>query len=103
MAKQLVSDKLWEIVEPLLAPELPKPKGGRLRIEDRAALSGHHLRLEERYPLGDALPGDGLRFRSHLLWRRLREWQQAEAWELLHKVLLDRLGEADRTKRGALL
>jgi transposase len=29
-------------------------------------------------------------------WRRLRGWQEAGVWEELHRVLLDRLGEADR-------
>lgn len=29
MGKQLVSDDLWEIVEPLLPKERSKPKGGR--------------------------------------------------------------------------
>lgn len=37
MAKELVTDELWEIIEPLLLEEPPKPKGGRLRIDDRAA------------------------------------------------------------------
>jgi len=40
MAKELVSDELWEIVEPLLPEEPPKPKGGRPRLEERAALTG---------------------------------------------------------------
>jgi hypothetical protein len=29
MSKELVSDELWEIIEPLLPEEPPKPKGGR--------------------------------------------------------------------------
>ena len=29
-------------------------------------------------------------------WRRLREWQEAGVWEKLHRVLLDRLREADQ-------
>ncbi|HZY66142.1 MAG TPA: IS5/IS1182 family transposase, partial [Rubrobacteraceae bacterium] len=29
MAKELVSDELWEVVEPLLPEEPPKPEGGR--------------------------------------------------------------------------
>jgi transposase len=29
-------------------------------------------------------------------WRRLRDWQEAGVWEELHRVLLTRLGEADR-------
>ena len=28
-------------------------------------------------------------------WRRLREWQQAGVWQLLHEVLLAKLNEAD--------
>jgi len=40
MAKPLVPDELWEIIEPLLPPEKPKPRGGRPRIPDRACLTG---------------------------------------------------------------
>lgn len=40
MAKELVTDELWEIVEPLLPPEPPKPRGGRPRVSNRAALTG---------------------------------------------------------------
>ena len=41
MGKQLVTDEqLWEAIEPLLPKESEKPKGGRPRIPDRAALTG---------------------------------------------------------------
>ena len=40
MSKPLVSDELWAVVTPLLPQEPPKPKGGRPRISDRAALTG---------------------------------------------------------------
>ncbi len=40
MSKTLVSDELWAVVEPLLPKERAKPKGGRPRISDRAALTG---------------------------------------------------------------
>jgi hypothetical protein len=40
MAKKLVTDELWEVIEPLLPEEPPKPNGGRPRIDDRAALTG---------------------------------------------------------------
>ena len=39
MSTPLISDRLWEIVAPLLPPEPPKPKGGRPRVSDRAALT----------------------------------------------------------------
>ena len=40
MSLALVSDDLWEAIEPLLPPDTPKPKGGRPRIPDRVALGG---------------------------------------------------------------
>jgi transposase len=95
MAKELVSDELWNTIEPLLPDEPPKPKGGRPRVDDRSALAGIIFVLKSGIPW-EMLPqemgcGSGL-----TCWRRLREWQEAGVWERLHKVLLDRLGEADR-------
>jgi transposase len=40
VAKELVTDELWEAIEPLLPEQPEKPKGGRPRIDDRAALTG---------------------------------------------------------------
>ena len=40
MSALLVSNDLWEAIEPLLPMESPKPKGGRPRVSDRAALGG---------------------------------------------------------------
>ena len=39
MAKQLVHDEIGASVQPLLPQEPPKPKGGRPRVSDRAALT----------------------------------------------------------------
>src|SRR5215469_6088618 len=39
MSTAFVSDALWAIIAPPLPPERPKPKGGRPRIADRAALT----------------------------------------------------------------
>ena len=94
MAKPLVSDALWEVIAPLLPPELPKPKGGRPRIPNRAALTGILFVLKTGLPWED-LPqelgcGSGV-----TCWRRLRAWQQAGVWHRLHLAVLDRLGQAD--------
>ena len=40
MAKELLPDAFWARIAPLLPPEPPKPKGGRPRVSDRAALMG---------------------------------------------------------------
>jgi transposase len=50
MSKELVSDELWQIVEPLLPTEPSKARGGRPRIPDRAVLSGIVFVLK-RFPL----------------------------------------------------
>src|SRR5438045_2752949 len=61
MAKPLVTDELWEMVEPLLPPEPTKPKGGRPRLSDRAAPAlggGAYLRLVgPQSPLKQGLRG----------------------------------------------
>jgi transposase len=53
MVKSLVSDELWELVEPLLPPEPPKLKGGRPRIPDRQALTGILFVLKTGIPWED--------------------------------------------------
>jgi transposase len=103
MAKPLVSEDLWASVAPLLPPERPKPKGGRPRLSDRAALTGILFVLVTGTPW-ERLPvemgcGSGM-----TCWRRLRDWQAAGVWARLHKVLLDRLEAAGRIRwdRAAL-
>ena len=95
MAKVLVSDELWEVIEPLLPPEPPKPKGGRPRVPDRAALTGILFVLRSGIPW-EMLPQEMGCGCGMTCWRRLREWQEAGVWEKLHRVLLDRLREADQ-------
>jgi transposase len=93
--KPLVSDELWALVAPLLPPEPPKPKGGRPRIPDRAALTGIIFVLKSGIPW-ELLPPEMGCGSGVTCWRRLRDWQEAGVWERLHRELLDRLGEADQ-------
>jgi transposase len=95
MAKELVSDELWEVLEPLLPEEPPKPNGGRPRIDDRAALTGIVFVLKSAIPWG-MLPQEMGCGSGMTCWRRLKEWHEAGVWERLHRRLLDRLGEADQ-------
>jgi len=95
MAKELVSDELWEIVEPLLPEEPPKPKGGRPRLDDRAALTGILFVLKSGIPW-EMLPQEMDCGSGVTCWRRLKEWQEAGVWERLLSVLLDRLGGDDQ-------
>jgi transposase len=95
MSKPLVSDELWAIIEPLLPVEPPKPKGGRPRVPDRAALTGIIFVLKSGIPW-ELLPQEMGCGSGVTCWRRLRDWQQSGVWDRLHLTLLDRLGEAAR-------
>ena len=92
MDKELVSDDLWETIEPLLPSEDRKLRGrGRPRVPARVALSGIVYVLKTGIPW-KRLPkqlgyGSGV-----TCWRRLKEWQRAEVFSLLHRTLLERLG-----------
>lgn len=50
MAKKIVPDELWQIVEPLLPPEPPKLDCGRPRVSNRAALTGILFVLKSGIP-----------------------------------------------------
>ncbi len=95
MAKEIVSDELWAVVEPLLPPPKPRPKGGRPPIPDRKVLTGILFVLMTGIPW-EMLPKEMGCGSGMTCWRRLRAWQQAGVWKRLHQVLLDRLGEADK-------
>ena len=66
-ANTLVGEDLWQAVRPLLPPELPKPKGGRPQVPDRAALAGIIYVLKTGIPWG-MLPREmGCGSRSNVL------------------------------------
>ena len=96
MAKEIVSDELWAVIQPLLPPPKPRPKGGRPPIPDRKVLTGILFVLMTGIP-GEMLPKEMGCGSGMTCWRRLRSWQQAGGWKRLHQALLDRLGEADKS------
>ena len=96
MAQPLVSDELWNVMEPLLPP--PKPRRfrhpGRKPIDNRKALTGILFVLKSGIPW-EMLPREMGCGSGMTCWRRLRDWQQAGVWERLHEVLLAKLRSAD--------
>lgn len=90
MKRPLVTDEFWSIIEPLLPAEPPKPKGGRPRVSDRAALTGILFVLRSGIPW-EMLPQEMGCGSGVTCWRRLRDWQQAGVWSRLHQELLQRL------------
>jgi transposase len=95
MTKPLVTDELWNALEPLLPPEKPKPKGGRPRISNRAVLTGILFVLKTGLPW-EYLPPEMGCGSGMTCWRRLRDWQAAGIWDKLHRVFLERLSSADQ-------
>ncbi|BCM86706.1 hypothetical protein mvi_52190 [Methylobacterium indicum] len=97
MARPLLPDDLWAAIAPLLPPHPPRPKGGRRRLDDRAALTGILFVLRSGIPW-EMLPTEMNCGCGMSCWRRLRDWQAAGVWRRLHQVLLERLhaaGEID--------
>jgi transposase len=99
MPKPILPDELWELIRPLLPPGRAKPKGGRPRVPDRAALTGIVFVLRSGIPW-EYLPREMGCGSGVTCWRRLRDWQRAGVWEKVHRVLLKRLGQADRIHWG---
>ena len=94
VSQRLVSDQLWELLEPLIPPPPPAKNGrtGRPRVDDRAALEGI-LFVTANGIAWKKLPTE-LGFGSGVTcWRRLRAWQEAGVWEKLHHAVLDQLGQ----------
>jgi transposase len=91
----LLHDRLWELVEPLLPAPVPKPRGGRPRLSDRACLAGIVFVLRSGIPWR-MLPKELGRGSGMSCWRRLRDWQQAGLWDLIHFSLLNWLSRENQ-------
>jgi transposase len=97
MAKPIVDDELWALIEPLLPPlKLRRFRfPGRKPIGNREAFTGIVFVLTSGIPW-EMLPqelgcGCGMSCR-----RRLRDWTQAGVWPKIHRILLSHLREANK-------
>jgi transposase len=97
MAKPILDDELWTLIQPLLPP--PKPRRprypGRKPFNNRAVLTGILFVLQSGIAW-EMLPQEMGCGSGMSCWRRLRDWQQAGVWDQLHEVLLAKLRAADR-------
>jgi transposase len=97
MAKPLLDDELWRIIEPLLPPPKRRRKRhpGRKPIDNRSALCAILFVLKTGLPW-EYLPqelgwGSGM-----TAWRRLHAWQKQGVWQKIHEALLAHLQGADK-------
>ena len=94
MAQELVSDELWDHIEPLLPKRPLRHKGGRPPVPDRACLTGIWFILKSGIPW-EMLPQEMGCGSGMTCWRRLRDWQRAGVWKRIWRAFLDELGLAD--------
>ena len=96
MAKPILDDELWKIIE----PHIPQRKRrfqypGRKPVSDRAALTGILFVLKTgigwEYLPQEMGCGSGM-----TCWRRLRDWQKAGVWNNIHQALLNHLRKIDK-------
>ena len=96
MAKGLLEENLWEIIEPLL----PSPKQRRYRypgrkpVEHRVALTGILFVLRTGIPW-EYFPKE-MGCSGMTCLRRLKAWQRRGVWKQLHEVLLAKLQGANK-------
>ncbi|MFB0524288.1 MAG: IS5 family transposase [Phycisphaerae bacterium] len=95
MAKPLLDDKLWKLIEPVIPKRPPRPKGGRPPVNDRQALTGILFVLRTGIPW-EYLPKEMGCVSGMTCWRRLRDWQKAGVWDKIHRILLNNLRQKDQ-------
>lgn len=97
MAKPILDDELWELIEPLLPPARSRRfrYPGRKPVDNRKALTGILFVL--RTGIGwEYLPQEMGCGSGMTCWRRLRDWQKAGIWDKIHRALLNKLREAEK-------
>ena len=95
MARPLVPDELWEVVQPLLPRQRARPgKRGRPPVDDRACLTGIIFVLQSGIPW-EMLPQEMGCGSGMTCWRRLRHWQRRGVWKKFLHALLQRVGREE--------
>jgi transposase len=89
MAKPLLPDDLWALIEPLLPTQKRSAKGGRPSVPHRVALTGILFVLKTGIPW-EYLPQE-MGCSGMTCWRRLYEFQKCGVWDRLHLLLLSGL------------
>ncbi len=96
--EQVLLDRMWGRVRPLLPTRAPNPKGGRPWADDRACFAGivYALRNAIRW---NAMPSC---FPSGVTcWRRHRDWTATGVWARVWAAVLaelDAAGELDTSE-----
>jgi transposase len=97
MAKPILTDELWALVEPILPPPKKRRRRypGRKPVDHRKTLSAILFVLKTGIPW-EFLPQELGWGCGMTAWRRLRAWQRRGVWDKLHETLLVHLQEANK-------
>jgi transposase len=97
MAKPILTDELWALVEPILPPPKKRRRRypGRKPVDHRKTLSAILFILKTGIPW-EFLPQELGWGCGMTAWRRLRAWQRRGVWDKLHEALLVHLQEANK-------
>jgi transposase len=97
MAKPLLDDELWAVIEPLIPPHKPRRfrYPGRKPLGHREVLTGilFVLRtgIQWEYLPRELGCGCGM-----TCWSHLRDWHKAGVWQKIHELLLAKLQGAHK-------
>lgn len=94
MARAMLPDELWTLVEPLLPPVKPPKTRGRTPVPNRMALLGILFVLRTGIPW-EYLPKEMGCGCGMTCWRRLAKWNALGVWQRVHEALLAKLNGAD--------
>lgn len=94
MARPILPDRLWELIEPLLPPDKPAGSNGRPAVSNRQTLTGILFVLRTGIPW-EYLPKEMGCGSGMTCWRRLHAWHEAGIWQQVFETLLAHLHEAD--------
>jgi len=95
MAREILPEELWTLIEPLLPADKPPKSNGRPAVANRDALTGILFVLRTGIPW-EYLPQEMGCGCGMTCWRRLRDWQKLGVWQSVFEALLAHLNKADR-------
>ena len=93
MAKPILPDSVWWLVEPLVSGSSDRHSSGRRPITDRRTLTGILYVLLLGVPW-DQLPYEMGCGAGMTCLRRLRRWQRSGAWDGIQRLLRENLPNA---------
>ena len=102
LAKRLVPDGLWEIVEPLLPAFEPRPQGGGTMPRDQRAVFTAVVYVLTTGCAWRHLPPD-FAVSPATAHRRFAAWTRAGVWSRLQQAVLDRLGSMGELDWSAVI